>query len=179
MDFSLTMTPPIQPALNAGLTAAKAAAAKSAGNESLGLAGVAVAVASSAINKSAGATNRCKDVENESQDVKDYVLRREVLNIGLAMGSNAVVQTALHKPVSNLLKKVPEGYVSMMLTAPGLYLCEYLSREFAGKDKIEAKQAHERMGGQSVFHRGSNVSFAAFSPSASQPASGSRLNATA
>jgi hypothetical protein len=152
----------VTPALNATATVAKAAAKEG----SMGLTGIAVAVLSSAVNKSAGATNRYNDVKNEPKYVQDYVVRRELLNIGLAMGSNALVQTLFHKPISSMLKgRVPEGYVRMMLTAPGLYLCEFLSRQMAGKEEVEARQSRDRQGVQSIIRRAPNVSFAAFQPS--------------
>jgi hypothetical protein len=134
----------------------------------LGLSGIGVAVLSSAINKSAGATNRLNDVKNEPKYVKDYVLRRELMNIAYSILANTMVQVFLHKPVTKLLRgKIPEGYVRMLLTAPGLYLSEYLSRLTAGKNKVEQRQARDKGLAQSAIRRASNVSFAAFSPTTS------------
>jgi hypothetical protein len=138
-----------------------------AATESLGASGLLVAVLSSAVNKSAGATNRMHDVRNEPDYVQQYVRKRELLNIGLSILTNAAVQMALHKPVSKMMPRVPEGYVRMLLTAPGLYLCEYLSRLFAGKEKLEARIANDRPTFQSVIHHRTNISFSAFNPAAS------------
>ena len=150
-------------------TAVESGVRKALTSGSLGMSGVAVAVVSSAVNKSAGATNRMNDVKNESLDVQRYVRNREVLNIAYSILANTAVQLFLHKPVTSTLKgKVPEGYVRMLLTAPGLYLSEYLSRLTAGKSKIEARQAREKGLAQSAIRRAPNVSFAAFTPSATQ-----------
>jgi hypothetical protein len=152
---------------------ATAAIKKGVGNahiaETMGKGGIMMAVTSSAINKSAGATNRMNDVKNEPDYVKRYVRNRELLNIGYSILANTAVQVFLHKPIATALKgKVPEGYVRMMLTAPGLYLSEYMSRLTAGKSKIEARQAHDKGSIQSAIRRAPNVSFASFSPSVAQ-----------
>jgi hypothetical protein len=99
------------------------------------------------------------------------------LNIALAVASNTAVQMFLHKPVSGLMPRVPEGYVRMMMTAPGLYLCESLSRAIAGKDKVEAKLNRDKVKAQSVIRgKDEGVTFSAFSKTQPQ---GQRLSAQA
>jgi hypothetical protein len=160
------MVSPMLPTAERVATAAVQAGARKMANS--GLLGGGAAVLSSAVNKSAGVLNRIHDVDGERPEVQSYVRRRELLNVSYSIAANIGVQALLHKPVTKLLgNKIQPGYVRMMLTAPGLYLSEYFSRLSAGKNKIDAMTARDKALAQSAIKR-ANVSFASFTPSASQ-----------